>query len=65
MTLGIPEIFLEKKIQDHFCDQQLFRPLTSAATASFISWSKNLHNDDSLCHQRRLNYASYILLSSK
>ena len=65
MTLGIPEIFLEIKIQDHFCDHQLFRALTSAATASFISWSKNLYNDDSLCHQRRLNYASYILLSSK
>ena len=65
MTLGIPEIFLKIKIQDHFCDQQLFRPLTSATIASFISWSKNLHNDDSLCHQRRLNYASYILVNNK
>ena len=46
MTLGIPEIFLKIKIQDHFCDQQLFRPLTPATIASFISWSKNLHNDD-------------------
>lgn len=47
--------FLETKIQGNLYVQQLFRPLTCAAPASFTAWSSNY--DGILCHKRRLNYA--------